>query len=55
MKSGRRPSKKQKMTLAQLGENPEAWLIVKNLSSELHIVHRITGELKILKLEGVTV
>lgn len=46
MKSGRRPTKKQKMMLAQFGFNPENWLIVKNLPYELHVVHRETGKQK---------
>lgn len=51
MKSGRRPTKNQKITLSQHGENPESWLIVKNLPAELHVVHRRTGELKIIPLK----
>lgn len=54
MKSGKRPTKKQKMALAGAGEDPQAWLIVKNLPSMLHIVHRKTGEQKSIKKEGVT-
>lgn len=46
MKSGRRPTNKQKSTIKEAGHNPCEWLVVKNLSDQLHIVHRNTGQQK---------
>lgn len=46
MKSGRRPTNKQKTTIKEAGHNPSDWLVVKNLSDLLYIVHRTSGKQK---------
>lgn len=43
MKQGRRPTKKQKIAIAQVGLNYSNWLVTKNLPDTLHIAHRETG------------
>jgi|HigsolmetaGSP12D_1036236.scaffolds.fasta_scaffold00847_11 hypothetical protein len=48
MKSGKRPTRRQKQAIKWAKLNPDNWLIVKNLPDELHIVHRETGTLKII-------
>jgi hypothetical protein len=42
VKHGRKPTLNQKKLIKGAGLNPEDWLIVKNLSNELHIAHRNT-------------
>lgn len=42
MKNGKRPTKAQKKILAFYGFHPEDWLISKNTSTELVILHRYT-------------
>ncbi|KEF40149.1 hypothetical protein M670_00165 [Schinkia azotoformans MEV2011] len=49
MKSGKRPNKKQKIFISQHGLNPDNWLIVKNLDSEMHVIHREVGQVKVLQ------
>lgn len=48
MKNGKRPNKTQKITISKAGLNAAEWLVVKNLDSELHIVHRGSGLIKVL-------
>lgn len=36
------------MQLKEVRLNPDNWLIVKNLQNELHLVHRETGQPKII-------
>lgn len=49
MKSGKRPTRPQKIKLKGLGLNPENWLIVKNkLDGELEIVHRHTNRIRVV-------
>lgn len=42
MKNGKRPTKSQKKLLSSLGIHPDDWLISKNTSTEMIIVHRFT-------------
>lgn len=49
MKQGRRPTKKQKVTLAAFKLNPNNWLVTKNLPGELHLQHKLTGRPRVLK------
>lgn len=49
MKHGRNPTKKQKMFLKKCGLNPQNWLIVKDCRECFEIVHRVTGNRRILK------
>lgn len=48
MKSGKRPTKTQKMLMIQANLDPGSWLVVKNLLNELHVVNRTTGKIQIL-------
>jgi hypothetical protein len=43
MKNGKRPTLNQKKLIKAAGLNPADWLVVKNLSDRLHVVHRDTG------------
>ena len=52
MKHGTRPTRQQKILLRYYHLNPENWLVFKNTEKELHITHRHTGTVKILKKEG---
>lgn len=46
MKNGKRPSKLQKQAMTAAGLKHDEWLVVKNLPSKLHLVHRVKGEIK---------
>ena len=50
MKSGKRPTRKQKIAISGAGLNIENWLIEKNLPGKLHLVHRHTNSKKIINL-----
>lgn len=40
MKNGKKPTKSQKIFLKEKGLNPDEWLIYKNTSTEMQLVHR---------------
>lgn len=46
MKNGKRPTKKQKIFLKENHFRPENWLVVKNTSTALQVVHRYTGAVR---------
>ena len=46
MKSGKRPTRAQKMTLREHSLSPANWLVVKNLGETLEIVHRTSGNIR---------
>lgn len=46
MKNGKRPTKKQKIFLKENHFRPENWLVVKNTSTVLQVVHRYTGAIR---------
>jgi membrane-bound lytic murein transglycosylase MltF len=48
MKHGRKPTLNQKKIIKSAGLNPDNWLIVKNLSNELHIAHRNTKSKRVV-------
>ncbi|EOA3903591.1 hypothetical protein ACE41A_08815 [Bacillus cytotoxicus] len=48
MKSGKKPTKRQKVQIKSYGLNPENWLIYKNLDEELHLVHRYTNTTRVI-------
>ncbi|WP_197081228.1 DUF6906 family protein [Gordoniibacillus kamchatkensis] len=48
MKNGKRPTKAQKIIMIAAQLDPDDWLVVKNLSGEMHIVHRQTEQKKII-------
>lgn len=54
MKHGKNPTVKQKKFIKASGFNPENWLIVKNLTDSLHLVHRYTNTTKIIPKVGGT-
>ena len=48
MKNGKRPTRAQKMLMTQWHLNYENWLVVKDTSTEMVIVHRTTDRLRII-------
>lgn len=50
MKQGKRPTRNQMKIIQAAGLNPSNWLIVKNQTHEMQIVHRVSGNLKTIKL-----
>lgn len=44
MKHGKRPTVAQKQIISSAGLNPDNWLVVKNTTFCLEIVHRKTGK-----------
>ena len=49
MKQGKR----LKRWMREQGLDVDKWLYTKNMPGELHLVHKITGAVKIIKKEGV--
>lgn len=45
MKHGRRLTRKQKILLTSMDFDPNDWLVVKDTSTEVEFVHRVTKEL----------
>jgi hypothetical protein len=50
MKHGRKPTRAQKMLIEAARLNPADWLIVKNLPHQLHIIHRDTGNARVIEV-----
>jgi hypothetical protein len=46
MKSGKRPTRNQSKHILAAGLNPDHWLIVKNQSDQMLLIHRETGQTK---------
>lgn len=46
MKHGKNPNVRQKKILTQWHLNYENWLVVKDTSTEMQIIHRTTGEIR---------
>jgi len=44
MKNGKRPTLKQMGIIKSNNLNPRNWLVTKNLATEIHIVHRVSGK-----------
>ncbi|MBQ8515615.1 MAG: hypothetical protein IJ496_09485 [Ruminococcus sp.] len=53
MKNGKRPTRAQKMPIQSLGFQPDNWLISKNTSTEMVIVHRFTGRTRVIPKRGL--
>lgn len=53
MKNGKRPNRAQKQLLMSYRFNPEEWLISKNTSSEMVIIHRYTGKIRSIPKGGM--
>ncbi|MBH0166256.1 hypothetical protein IHV12_15135 [Fictibacillus sp. 7GRE50] len=49
MKNGKRLTRQQKGVLEKAGLNSNNWLIYKNINGELHLIHRDTGNKRIIK------
>lgn len=54
MKSGKSPTKKQKIAMRAARLNYENWLVYKNIDGKLHIVHRNTGTKRVIAAEYKT-
>jgi len=52
MKQGTSPTLKQKKLIEEAGWNPNNWLVERDLPSEMILIHRNTGTLKVLKKVG---
>lgn len=50
MKNGKRPTKNQKIAMKNAGLNADNWLVSKNITDELHLVHRNTGNKRVILL-----
>jgi hypothetical protein len=48
MKQGKKPTRNQKMLIKDAGLKPDNWLIVKNPSGELHMIHKETGTHRVI-------
>lgn len=49
MKNGKKPTVAQKKLIASWRLNSDNWLVVKNTSTEMVIVHRISGKQRIIR------
>ena len=49
MKNGKKPTVDQRKFMEQCGLDAENWLIVKNTSEAMIVVHRHTGETKTIR------
>lgn len=49
MKNGKKPKVRQAKLLQSVGLNHKVWLICKDTAKEVEIVHRETGEVRVLK------
>ncbi|WP_339063592.1 DUF6906 family protein [Tepidibacillus marianensis] len=48
MKNGKKPTVKQMKLIKSSGLNTDNWLVTKNLSDALHIVHRVSGNERVI-------
>jgi hypothetical protein len=48
MKSGKKPTKNQSIFIQSHGLDPKDWLIVKNESHQMVLVHHVTSDTKYL-------
>lgn len=48
MKAGKRPTRNQKMTIREHGLSPANWLVTKNEGETLEIVHRESGNVRVI-------
>ncbi|WP_192841130.1 DUF6906 family protein [Bacillus gobiensis] len=46
MKHGKKPTRAQMDIIKMNGLNPNNWLVVKNLSEQMQVIHRETGRLR---------
>ena len=52
LKNPKRPTRKQKELLARRRLSHKDWLVTKNPPGELHLVHRSSGDVKVLRCTG---
>jgi len=50
MKNGKRLTLRQKELLKSKGLNPADWLVVKNVTDELHLLHRKKGRVRVINV-----
>jgi hypothetical protein len=48
MKNGKVPNKKHKIAMSWARLDPDDWLVTKSLPNEYHLVHRKTGQTKVI-------
>ncbi|WP_419182320.1 DUF6906 family protein [Paenibacillus radicis (ex Xue et al. 2023)] len=48
MKNGKRPTRKQKITMQGAKLNTDNWLVTKSTSRQIHVVHRVSGKQRII-------
>ena len=52
MKHGKRPTVRQGKLMGRWGLNHEDWLVVKDTSEKMEIVHRFTDRIKVIPKGG---
>lgn len=52
MKAGKRPTLQQKKIIAKYRLNADNWLVTKAPPGELHIVHKLSGKERVLKVRA---
>jgi hypothetical protein len=48
LKNGKKPTRQQQVAIIAAKLDPKDWLVMKNLSNELHIFHRDNKDLKVI-------
>jgi hypothetical protein len=48
--NGKKPTRKQCEIIKKYRLNPENWLVAKNPRGELHITHRESGKIRVLRV-----
>ncbi|MDQ0876785.1 hypothetical protein QFZ77_005444 [Paenibacillus sp. V4I3] len=48
MKQGTSPNLKQKKLIEQMGWNTKNWLVERDTSNEIVLIHRATGTMKVI-------
>lgn len=49
MKHGKKPTRVQKQLISAKGLNPGNWFVTKDTSTEVHIIHRNTDTVRIIR------
>ena len=52
MKQGKRPNKAQSIRIQRQGLNAEEWLVCKDTSKEMTILHRESGQLRTIRRQS---
>jgi len=50
MKHGKRPTRRQALQIKAAGFNADNWFVAKSLPTQLHLIHRLTGTMKIIAI-----